>query len=109
MRISFSRKWRKELRRFSGGMKPLEALHIATMGGAKALGLDKDPGSLEPGKIADVLILDKNPLDNIQNSESIRYVMKCGFLYDGGTLNRIWPTEKKFEAFPWANKSGLSK
>ena len=85
----------------SGGLTNMETLHIATMGGAKALGLDSDLGSLEPRKVADLLVLDKNPLENIQNSESIRWVMKGGTLYDAGTLNRIWPTERKFDAFWW--------
>ncbi|HXJ44017.1 MAG TPA: amidohydrolase family protein, partial [Bryobacteraceae bacterium] len=88
----------------SGGLTNHETLRVATMGGAKALGLDKDIGSLEVGKIADLMVLDKNPLDNIQNSESIRWVMKAGELFDAGSLDRMWPGPKKFDGFWWVGE-----
>jgi imidazolonepropionase-like amidohydrolase len=78
-----------------GGMTNLDALECATLTGAKALGIQKDLGSLEPGKIADLIILNKNPLDDIHNSREIRYVMKGGVLYDGDTLDEIWPSYRK--------------
>jgi hypothetical protein len=78
-----------------GGLTNLEALRVATISGAEALGLQKDLGSLEPGKIADLIVLDKNPLDDIHNTLSIDYVMKDGVLYDGNTLNTIWPVKKR--------------
>src|SRR4029079_1371246 len=64
-----------------GGMTNLEAIRCATIKGARALGLDGDIGSLEKGKLADLIVLDKNPLENIRNSESIDMVMLNGRLY----------------------------
>lgn len=84
-----------------GGMTPLQAIRCATLYGAQYIGLDKDLGSLEPGKLADLIVMDKNPLDNIHNSESIRYVMMNGRLYDAATMNEIGRRERKREPFYW--------
>jgi imidazolonepropionase-like amidohydrolase len=72
-----------------GGMSPMEALRAATVDGARYLGLDGDIGSLDKGKLADLVVLDRNPLENIRNSESIHMVMLNGRLYEGATLNEI--------------------
>jgi Tol biopolymer transport system component len=85
----------------SGGLSNLDVLRSATLRGAEALGLDQDLGSLEVGKLADLLVLNKNPLDDIHNTNTIRYVMKNGELFEGDTLNEIWPTEKPLPDLWW--------
>jgi imidazolonepropionase-like amidohydrolase len=84
-----------------GGMTPLEAIRCATLYGAQYVGLDRDLGSLEPGKLADLVVMDNNPLENIQNSESIRQVMKNGRLYDALTMDEIGNHPRKRGTFYW--------
>jgi len=84
-----------------GGMTPLEAIRCATLYGAQYLGLDHDLGSIEPGKLADLIVLDNNPLENIQNSETIRFVMKNGRLYNAATMNEIGNHPGKRGSFFW--------
>jgi hypothetical protein len=85
----------------SGGLTPHETLRVVTMYGAESLGLRQDIGSIEAGKLADLIVLDKNPLVDIRNTLSIRNVMKNGELYEGDTLDTIWPTAKKLEKQYW--------
>ena len=75
-----------------GGMSNMQALRCATLSGAWELGMDKDLGSLEAGKLADLVVMDRNPLEKIENSDSIRYVVKNGVVYDGETMATVWPT-----------------
>jgi hypothetical protein len=71
-----------------GGMTPMQALRAGTLNGAEYLGMEKDLGSLEPGKLADLLVLDANPLENIRNSTSIKYTVANGVVFDAMTMNR---------------------
>jgi hypothetical protein len=70
----------------SGGGTPMEVLHAATIGSAEVIGHQADVGSLEPGKYADLVILDADPAADITNTTKISGVMKGGFLYDPDTL-----------------------
>ena len=81
----------------SGGMTPLEVLKCATVNGSHIVGRPADIGSIEPGKLADLVIMDKNPLDDIHNTNTIHWVMKNGELFEGDTLNQVWPEQKKLE------------
>lgn len=85
----------------SGGMPKYDVLRVATIFGAEAIGHEKDLGSLEAGKLADLQVLDKNPLDDIKNTNTIRYVMKNGRLYDGNTMSEIWPRQKQIARLWW--------
>jgi imidazolonepropionase-like amidohydrolase/Tol biopolymer transport system component len=83
------------------GMTAMEAIRCGTLYGAQYLGLDKDIGSLEVGKLADLMVMDKNPLDGIRNSESIHYVMINGVLYDTTNMDEVYPTQTVRTKFFW--------
>lgn len=72
-----------------GGMTPLEALRAATLNGAHYIGMDAHIGSIEEGKLADLAILAKNPLENLRNTDSVAYTMINGRLYDAATMNQV--------------------
>jgi len=84
-----------------GGMKPMDALRVGTIYGAESIGLAQDLGSVEAGKLADILVLDGNPLDDIANTNTIRYVMKNGRMYEGDSLNEIWPRQRAMPKQWW--------
>jgi cytosine/adenosine deaminase-related metal-dependent hydrolase len=83
-----------------GDMTPHQALRAATLNGARYLGLDGDVGSLEPGKLADLVVLDRNPLEELRNTDSVRLVMINGRLLDAATLDQIAPVERKCPPTP---------
>jgi hypothetical protein len=85
----------------SGGMPTHEVLKVGTIYGAEGLGMAKDLGSIEKGKLADLVVLDRNPLENIRHTNTIRYVMKNGELYEGDTLDQVWPQQKKLPRQYW--------
>lgn len=70
-------------------MGPLGALRSASLEGARFLGLEQDIGSLEPGKLADFILLDANPLEDIRNTTRIRYVVKAGVFHRGEDAKRV--------------------
>ena len=84
-----------------GGMSPLEALKTATIMPARAYGFDKDIGTLEKGKLADLVILNENPLTDIRNSDKIDRVMLNGRLYDAATMNEVVTGDAERRAYYW--------
>ncbi len=96
----------------SGGWKPIEVLRAATLHGAEAIGYAQDLGSIETGKLADLVVLSKDPLADIHNTNAIRYVMKNGELFEGDTLDQTWPERKPLPRLWWweetASKGGES-
>ena len=82
-----------------GGMSEHEALRSVTLNGAWYVGLDRDIGSIEPGKLADLVVLEKNPLENIRNSHSVRLTMINGRLFDAATMDELGNHPKKRAKF----------
>jgi len=82
-----------------GGMTSLEALRTATINPARYIGLDKDIGSLEVGKLADLVIIDGDVLSDIRNSDKVTHVMINGRIYESATMNEIGATPKTRQPF----------
>jgi Tol biopolymer transport system component len=83
-----------ELAAHAMGMRPMAVLHAATAGAAETIGRLDDLGTLEPGKLADLIVFDASPLDDIANTRSIRLVMRGGQLFDADTLDELWPVAR---------------
>jgi hypothetical protein len=84
-----------------GGMSPIEILRAATIDGAHILGAPDDLGSLEVGKLADLVILNENPLEDIRRTESIDKVVQNGKVFSADTLDELWPQSNAFDTGWW--------
>ncbi|MEC8745899.1 MAG: amidohydrolase family protein, partial [Pseudomonadota bacterium] len=84
-----------------GGMTPVEVLRAATIDGARIIGVEQDLGSIEVGKLADMVVLNSNPLDNIRNTVDIDKVLINGRLYNGDTMDQEWPDHLPLPYFWW--------
>lgn len=98
-----------EIQTFALALEPIEALEAATIVNARYLGLDRDLGSIETGKLADLVILEADPLADIRNATKIRYVMKDGRLYDAMTLDEVWPQAKAYGPRRWMLETATSR
>jgi imidazolonepropionase-like amidohydrolase len=88
-----------------GGATPLEALQHATVDGARAYGF-RDIGSIEPGKLADLVILTANPLEDIRNTDDVDKVMVNGRLYEAATLNETVTGNRQRQPYFWEDEGG---
>jgi imidazolonepropionase-like amidohydrolase len=86
-----------------GGMTNMEVLRAATMNGASYIGMEHQIGSLEKGKLADLVVMEKNPLEDIRNTETIRYTMVNGRMFDAVTMDETGNHERKRGKFYWEN------
>jgi imidazolonepropionase-like amidohydrolase len=84
-----------------GGMSNHDALRCATIFGAEYLGMQDWIGSLEAGKLADFVVLDANPLEDIHNSNTVHRVVKNGEMWEGDTMTRVWPDQAPCPPFYW--------
>lgn len=84
-----------------GGMSNMEALRVATINGAHYLGMDHEIGSLEVGKLADLVVLNENPLENIRNTDSVTHTMVNGRLFDAANMNEVGNQQRERLPFWW--------
>ncbi|MGM0546287.1 MAG: amidohydrolase family protein [Bacteroidota bacterium] len=84
-----------------GGMSEMEALEVATINGARYLEMDHELGSIEEGKLADLIVIDGNPLEDIRDTENVTHTMMNGRLYETATMNQVAPTEQERMPFWW--------
>jgi cytosine/adenosine deaminase-related metal-dependent hydrolase len=89
-----------------GGLTPLQAIRSATMNGAFYLGLEKEIGSIEEGKLADFLVLEGNPLIDLSNIATIKYTIANGRLYDSMTMQETITGNKSRLPFYFESEFG---
>ncbi|MFU8896101.1 MAG: amidohydrolase family protein [Gammaproteobacteria bacterium] len=89
-----------------GGFTPFQALRGATIDGARYFGMDAEIGSIEPGKLADLVVIDGNPLDDIRSSENVTWTMLNGRLYDAANMNQVAPTATERRPFFFEQAGG---
>lgn len=92
--------WEMELMA-AGGMSNARVLRAATINGARTLGFDHQLGTLEAGKLADLIVLDRDPLADIRNTNSVRYTMVGGRLYDAMSMDELAPDPRPRRKFYW--------
>jgi hypothetical protein len=86
---------------YSEALTPAEGLRIATIDAAYFVGMHHESGSVKAGKVADLIVLNADPLADIRNTTDIAWVMKAGKLYDDDTLDQVWPEERPLGELPW--------
>ena len=85
----------------SGSLTPTEALTAATRHGAEIIGVAQDIGTVETGKLADLVVLNSDPMDNIRNTADLALVVKGGEVFEADTLNQIWPEQRPLPPQWW--------
>jgi hypothetical protein len=89
-----------------GGFTPWEALRAATINGAESLGMGADIGSIEVGKLADLVLIDGNPLEDLRRTEFVDAVLLDGRLYEAASMNQVWPAQVERLPFFWELEGG---
>jgi imidazolonepropionase-like amidohydrolase len=92
-----------------GGMTPLQVLRAGTLQGAAYIGMADEIGSIEPGKLADIAVIEGNPLENIRHSDRVRYTMVGGRIFDARTMEELAGAKRKPRPFYWQTPGGATR
>ena len=85
----------------SGGWSNQEALTAATRMGAEIIGVAADIGTLEVGKLADLVVLNSDPMDDLRSTADLALVVKGGEVFEADTLNKLWPERQPLPPQWW--------